>query len=68
MKKFLATLILSFICYAADAAVKEHGKIDSVQCATGGLEAYREALNYLEKNPKKNTVVYLACDLSLIHI
>ena len=62
MKKFLATLILSFICYAADAAVKEPGKIDSVQCATGGLEAYREALNYLEKNPKKNTVVYLACD------
>ena len=63
MKKLLAIFILFFISYgAANAGVKEPGKIDSLLCVTGAMDAYKETHEYLKKNPKKNTVIYMACD------
>ena len=63
MKKLLAIFILFFISYgAANAGVKEPGKINSLQCAIGTLDAYKEAKEYRESNPKKNTVIYMACN------
>ena len=47
MKKLLAIFILFFISYgAANAGVKEPGKINSLQCAIGTLDAYKEAKEY----------------------
>ena len=62
MKKIIGTLILGFLWfYNANAGVKEPGKINSLQCAIGALEAYKDAKEYRETNPKKNTVVYMSC-------
>ena len=62
MKKLLAILFLSLLwCGTTNAGVKEPGKINSLQCAIGALDAYKEAKEYREVNPKKNTVIYMAC-------
>ena len=63
MKKFIAILLLSFFLHeTSNAEIKEAGKDNSLLCTIGALEAYNEGLQYLEKNPKKNVVVYLACN------
>ena len=62
MKKFLLILVLIYLSnISAKAGLKEPGKINSLQCAIGALEAYQGAKKYRETNPKKNTVVYMAC-------
>ena len=62
MKKIIGILILGFLWfYNANAGVKEPGKINSLQCAIGAMEAYQDAKEYREANPKKNTVVYMSC-------
>ncbi len=63
VKKFIAILLLSFFWHdTSNAEIKEAGKDNSLLCTIGALEAYNEGLQYLEKNPKKNFVVYLACN------
>ena len=62
MRKIIGILILSFLWLSnANAGVKEPGKINSLQCALGAMEAYQGAKEYREANPKKNTVVYMSC-------
>jgi hypothetical protein len=62
MRNVLILLILFVFCFSdAKAGLKEPGKINSLQCALNALDGYKEALEYLKKNPKKNSVVYLAC-------
>ena len=54
MKKIIGILILGFLWfYNANAGVKEPGKINSLQCAIGAMEAYKDAKEYREANPKK---------------
>ena len=63
MKKVLAILLLSFLlCENSNAGIKEIGKDNSLLCTIGALEAYNKGLQYLKINPKKNVVVYLACN------
>ena len=48
MKKIKGILILSFLWLSnANAGVKEPGKINSLQCAIGAMEAYQGAKEYL---------------------
>ena len=52
--KFLGILVLSLLwCNIGNAGVKEPGKINSLQCAIGAMEAYQDAKEYREANPKK---------------
>ena len=61
MKKLLAIVVLGLLwCGTANAGLNEPGK-NNFTCTIGGLEAYKEAQDYKKKNPKDNTVVYLAC-------
>ena len=63
MKKFLLILGLIFLSIiSAKAGLKEVGKINSLQCAIGTLDAYKEAKEYRDANPKMHTVIYMACD------
>ena len=48
---FLIFLFFSFFNYS-QAEIKEPGKIDSLQCTVGALDAYFELQEYLEKKPK----------------
>ena len=65
MKKFLFILILFFSIFSySQAEINEPGKINSLKCAVGALDAYFELKEYLEKKPKLKGVVYLACDTS----
>ena len=65
MKKFLLILILFFSIFSySQAEINEPGKINSLKCAVGALDAYFELQEYLEKKPKLKGVVYLACDTS----
>ena len=61
MKKFLFLILFffSFFNYS-QADIKEPGKINSLKCAVGALDAYFELQEYLEKKPKYKSVVYLA--------
>ena len=62
MKKLLILLFLNlFYINFANAGINEPGKINSLQCALNAVDGYKEALEYSKKNPKKNSVVYLAC-------
>ena len=65
MRKFLFLILFffSFFNYS-QADIKEPGKINSLKCAVGALDAYFELQEYLEKKPKYKGVVYLACDTS----
>ena len=80
-KKIILFLILLFFSFSnySQAEIKEPGKINSLKCTIGALDAYIELQENLEKKPKHKGVVYLACDtssgeyswtwqLSLIHI
>ena len=60
---FLILLFFSFFTYS-QAEIKEPGKINSLKCTVGALDAYFELQEYLEKKPKYKSVVYLACDTS----
>ena len=54
VKKIIGILILSFLWLSnGNAGVKEPGKINSLQCALGAMEAYQGAKEYREANPKK---------------
>ena len=60
---FLILFFFSFFSYS-QAEIKEPGKINSLKCAVGALDAYFELQEYLEKKSKYKGVVYLACDTS----
>ena len=61
MKKLLVIVVLGLVwCGTANAGLNEPGK-NNFTCTIGGLEGYKEAQDYKKKNPKDNTVVYLAC-------
>ena len=65
MKIFLFLILLFFSLFNySQADIKEPGKINSLKCAVGALDAYFELKEYLEKKPKLKGVVYLACDTS----
>ena len=65
MKIFLFLILLFFSLFNySQADIKEPGKINSLKCAVGALDAYFELQEYLEKKPKLKGVVYLACDTS----
>ena len=53
-----------FLSTGVNSDIKEPGKINSLKCAVGALDAYFELQEYLEKKPKYKSVVYLACDTS----
>ena len=48
---FLILLFFSFFNYS-QAEIKEPGKVNSLNCAVGALDAYFELQEYLEKKPK----------------
>ena len=66
MKKIILFLILLFFSFSnySQAEIKEPGKINSLKCTIGALEAYFELQENLKKKPKHKGVVYLACDTS----
>ena len=65
MRKFLLLILLFFSFFSySQAEIKEPGKINSLKCTVGALDAYFELQEYLEKKPKYKGVVYLACDTS----
>jgi len=65
MKIFLVFIFLFFsILSHSPADIKQPGKINSLKCTIGALDAYFELQEYLEKKPKYKGVVYLACDTS----
>ena len=65
MKKFLLILILFFSIFSySQAEINEPGKINSLKCTIGALDAYFELQEYLEKKPKLKGALYLACDTS----
>ena len=66
MKKIILFLILLFFSFSnySQAEIKEPGKINSLKCTIGALDAYFELQENLEKKPKHKGVVYLACDTS----
>ena len=50
MKKLLGILVLGLLwCGTANAGITEPGKINSLACTIGALEAYNEAQDYLKK-------------------
>ena len=55
-------MLIFFWHETSNAGIKEAGKDNSLLCSIGALEAYNKGLQYLEINPKKNVVVYLACN------
>ena len=64
MKKFLTLLALCLFWYDIGNAGLEQpgpGEDNNISCIIGALDAYKEAQEYLIKNPKKNTVVYMSC-------
>ena len=62
MKKLLGILVLGLLwCGTANAGLNEPGSKKNYACIEAGQEAYKEAIAYLKKNPKKNAVVYAAC-------
>ena len=64
MKKFLTLLALCLFWYDIGNAGLEQpgpGEDNSISCIVGALDAYKEAQEYLIKNPKKNAVVYMSC-------
>ena len=66
MRKFLFSILFFFLFFNySQADIKEPGKINSLKCAVGALDAYFELQEYLEKKPKHKGVVYLACDTSI---
>ena len=64
MKKILTLLALCLFWYDIGSAGLEQpgpGEDNSISCIVGALDAYKEAQEYLIKNPKKNAVVYMSC-------
>ena len=64
MKKFLTLLALCLFWYDIGNAGLEQpgpGEDNNISCIIGALDAYKEAQEYLIKNPKKNAVVYMSC-------
>ena len=64
MKKFLTLLALCLFWYDNGNAGLEQpgpGEDNNISCIIGALDAYKEAQEYLIKNPKKNAVVYMSC-------
>ena len=64
MKKILTLLALCLFWYDIGNAGLEQpgpGEDNSISCIVGALDAYKEAQEYLIKNPKKNAVVYMSC-------
>ncbi len=64
MKKLLGIVVLGLLwCCTANAGLKQPGpgEDNSTSCIIGTLDAYKEAQEYLKKNPKKNVVVYMSC-------
>tara|TARA_B100000214_G_scaffold325608_1_gene263230 strand:- start:339 stop:1493 length:1155 start_codon:yes stop_codon:yes gene_type:complete len=60
-------LICIFLFYfvlsnSVNGNIKEPGKANYLSCSIGALEAYNKGLQFIKKNPKKNFVVYLACN------
>ena len=65
MKKFLTLLALCLFWYDIGNAGLEQpgpGEDNSISCIVGALDAYKEAEEYLIKNPKNYAVVYMSCD------
>ena len=65
MKKFLTLLALCLFWYDIGNAGLEQpgpGEDNSISCIVGALDAYKEAQEYLIKNPKNYAVVYMSCD------
>ena len=64
MKKILGIVVLALLwCNIVNAGLKQPGpgEDNDISCITGALDAYKEAQEYLIKNPKKNAVVYMSC-------
>ena len=64
MKKILGIVVLALLwCNIVNAGLKQPGpgEDNDISCITGALDAYKEAQEYLTKNPKKNVVVYMSC-------
>ena len=64
MKKILTLLALCLFWYDIGSAGLEQpgpGEDNNISCIIGALDAYKEAQEYLIKNPKKNAVVYMSC-------
>ena len=64
MKKFLPLIALCLFWYdIGNAGIQQPGpgEDNSISCIVGALDAYKEAQEYLIKNPKKNAVVYMSC-------
>ena len=63
MKKLLGILVLGLLwCGTANAGLNEPGSKKNFKCTEAGQTGYKEAIAYLKKKPKKNAVVYAACD------
>ena len=65
MKKFLPLIALCLFWYdIGNAGIQQPGpgEDNSISCIVGALDAYKEAQEYLIKNPKNYAVVYMSCD------
>ena len=65
MKKFLGIVVLSWLWFGnVNAGLKQPGpgEDNNTSCIIAVLDAYKEAQEYLIKNPKNYTVVYMSCD------
>jgi len=65
VKKFLPLIALCLFWYdIGNAGIQQPGpgEDNSISCIVGALDAYKEAQEYLIKNPKNYAVVYMSCD------
>ena len=65
MKKFLGIVVLSWLWFGnVNAGLKQPGpgEDNNTSCIIATLDAYKEAQEYLIKNPKNYAVVYMSCD------
>ena len=65
MKKLLGIVVLSWLWFGnVNAELKQPGpgEDNNTSCVIAALDGYKEAQEYLIKNPKNYTVVYMSCD------